>query len=580
MRRLLVYLKDYKKECVAAPLFKMLEAVFELTVPLVIAYMIDNGIRPSAPNVIGSSFGLLIVLAVVGLVVSCTAQYFAAKAATGFAKGLRHDLFAHILSFGFDEIDRIGTSTLITRQTSDVNILQNGVNMFLRLFLRSPFIVAGAMIMAFTIDPKSATIFVGVIAALAVVVAFITKQNIPLLKEAQSKLDDILRLVRENLSGARVIRAFTLEDEQISEFGRTNSVLTRKQLRAGSISSLLNPLTYVIVNLGIVLLIGVGKGQMDSQILTKGQVVALYNYMSQILLELIKFANLIVTLNKSFASAARINEIFAVNPRMDVSQTGDIIINDNSPVVEFSNVSLRYHDDSDEAISGISFSIRAGQSFGIIGGTGSGKTSVASLIARFYDATSGTVCVGGVNVRDADLSKLRRSVGIVMQKPVLFEGTIRDNLRWGNADASDEELLAAADAAVCTKVIEEKGGLDAIVEAGDRNFSGGQKQRLSIARVLAAKPSILILDDSSSALDYMTDRMLRQNIASLPYHPTVIIIAQRTNSVSACDNILVLDDGEQVGLGTHSELLKSCDIYKEIYDSQYGGDTVSGEVAV
>ena len=570
MKRLLVYLKDYKKECVLAPLFKMFEAVFELIVPLVIAYMIDSGIGTGSNSVIVRSFVILIILGITGLVVSCTAQYFAAKAATGFSKELRHDLFKHILTFGFSEIDNIGTSTMITRMTSDVNILQSGVNMFLRLFLRSPFIVTGAMIMAFTIDVKSAMIFVLVIALLSAAVFIIMKTNIPLLKAAQRRLDDVLRLVRENLSGARVVRAFTLEEAQLSDFQNSNGSLTDMQLKAGRVSALLNPLTYVIVNLAIALLVITGDRQIETGLLTTGEVVALYNYMSQILLELIKFANLIVTLNRSFASAIRVNEVFDVKAQMVT--TGDEAVDTDACVtaVEFDNVSLKYHEHADDAISGISFKIQKGQTLGIIGGTGAGKTSVASLIPRFYDATEGCVKVFGNDVKKLDIADLRNNVMTVMQKAVLFEGTIRDNIKWGNPDASDEDIMEAVEAAVCSEVVKDKGGLDAHVEAGGRNFSGGQKQRLSIARVLMAKPSILILDDSASALDYMTDRKLRQNISALSYHPTVILIAQRTISVMDCDNILVLDDGEQVGFGTHAQLLGSCEVYKEIYSSQYG----------
>ncbi len=568
MKKLLVYLKDYKKECVLAPLFKMLEAVFELAVPVVIAKMIDNGIRPWDESVVYRSFALLIVLAIVGLTVSSTAQFFAAKAATGFSKELRHDLFEHILSFGFDEIDGVGTSTLITRQTSDVNVLQNGVNMFLRLFLRSPFIVAGALIMSFAIDVKSSLVFVAVIILLSLVVILIMKTNIPLLVSVQKKLDDVLCLVRENLSGIRVIRAFTLEDEQIKNFEDTNAALTRTQLRAGSVSALLNPLTYVIVNLGIVALIYTGAIRIEEGVLSKGMVVALYNYMSQILLELIKFANLIITLNRTFASASRVNEIFDTVPRMDVSASKNEIVEKSSePVIEFDRVCLRYHEGADEAISNISFKIKAGSAFGIIGGTGSGKSSVASLIPRFYDATAGSIKIFGCDIKQISIEELRRYIGIVMQKSILFEGTIRDNLLWGNAGASDEELLAAADAAVCRKVIEQKGGLDARVESGGRNFSGGQRQRLSIARVLAGKYPVIILDDSSSALDYMTDKKLRENIRDLKHHPTVIIISQRAISVSDCDSILVLDDGRCAGLGTSDELLTDCEVYKEIYYS-------------
>ncbi len=570
MKKLLQYLDNYKKECVLAPLFKMLEALFELTVPLVIARMIDMGIRKNSPADIVRSFFILAALAAIGLCVSCIAQFFAAKAATGFSKGLRHDLFAHILSFGFAEIDNVGTSTMITRMTSDVNILQNGVNMFLRLFLRSPFIVAGAMIMAFTIDFKAAGVFVLVIIALAIVIFVIMKTNIPRLTMAQKKLDDVLCLVRENLSGARVIRAFTLEDDQIAAFHNTNSDLTSIQKSAGKVSGLLNPLTYVIVNMAIVLLIKVGKIQIDAGNLSTGQVVALYNYMSQILLELIKFANLIVTLNKAFASGERVNEIFAITSG-EKPEAGSLAIDAGSePVVEFRNVSLKYHEGADDAVSNISFKINSGETFGIIGGTGAGKTTVANLIPAFYRASSGEVRFCGTPVNQIEPGVLRRFVGTVMQKSVLFEGTIRDNLKWGNPDATDEDIASAVSAAVCSEVVEEKGGFDGYVEAGGRNFSGGQRQRLSIARTLAAKPKLLILDDSASALDYMTDKRLRENIKGLPFKPTVIIIAQRTISVRDCDKILVLDDGEQVGLGTHDELMKSCEVYREIYESQYG----------
>ncbi|MCR5686664.1 MAG: ABC transporter ATP-binding protein/permease [Lachnospiraceae bacterium] len=570
MRRLLKYLSVYKKECVFAPLFKMLEAVFELTVPLVIAAMIDKGIGGASSAYVMKSFFVLIALGALGLAVSATAQYFAAKAATGFSKGLRHDLFAHILSFGFPEIDNIGTSTMITRMTVDVNVLQNGVNMFLRLFLRSPFIVAGAMIMAFTIDVRSAMVFVSVIAALALSVYFIMHTNIPLLKKSQKKLDEILLLVRENLSGARVIRAFTLEDEQIADFEAKNMELTKLQLLTGRISSLLNPLTYVLVNLGIAALISVGDRQVSNGVLTTGEVVALYNYMSQILLELIKFANLIVTLNRTFASAIRVNEIFDVSPVPSLGTEG--FADKECPLIEFKNVSLRYHESADEAVSSISFTVNEGETFGIIGGTGAGKSTVAHLLTGFYAPTGGQILIGGTDISKLDSRILREKIGIVMQSAVMFEGTIRENIKWGNPSATDEEIMEAVYAAVCDDVIKAKGGLDAPVEAGGKNLSGGQRQRLSIARVLAGKPSVIILDDASSALDYMTDLKLRNNIASLSYHPTVIIIAQRTVSVAGCDNILVLDDGEQVGLCTHSELLSSCTVYKEIYSSQYGKD--------
>lgn len=571
MKRIIHYLQDYKKECVLAPLFKMLEALFELTVPLVIAQMIDRGIGNSDKSFVFIAFGILIALGFVGLIVSCIAQFFAAKAATGFSKDLRHDLFSHIMSFSFTEIDNVGTSAMITRMTSDVNILQNGVNMFLRLFLRSPFIVAGAMIMAFTIDVKSALVFVAVIICLAIAVFVIMNTNIPLLKKSQQKLDEVLRLVRENLSGARVVRAFTLEDSQIGEFKEKNTILTSFQLKAGSISGLLNPLTYVMINIAIVILIVIGEGQNAEGVLTKGQIVALYNYMSQILIELIKFANLIVTLNKSFASAIRVNEVFDVKPSMkEASDNNADSFDKDAPAVEFCGVSLKYHELSDEAVSDISFTIDRGKTFGIIGGTGSGKTTVASLIPRFYDATKGIVKIFGKDVREYPLSFVRKNVGIVMQHATLFEGSIRDNLRWADPDASDDDILEACEAAVCSEVVKDKGGLDAMIEAGGRNLSGGQRQRLCIARVLVAKPSILILDDSASALDYMTDQKLRDNISKLSYDPTVIIIAQRTISVQNCDSILVLDDGECTGLGSHDQLLQNCAVYREIYESQYG----------
>ncbi|MCR5300963.1 MAG: ABC transporter ATP-binding protein/permease [Lachnospiraceae bacterium] len=569
MRELLKYLNNYKKECVLAPLFKMLEAVFELIVPLVIAYMIDRGIKGSEPKTITVCFVILLLLGLCGLAVSVTAQYFAAKAATGFSKDLRHDLFSHILTFGFSEIDNTGTSKLITRCTSDVNILQNGVNMFLRLFLRSPFIVLGAMIMAFTIDAVSALVFVFVIILLGIAVTLIMRANIPMLKMAQTKLDGVLGLVRENLSGARVIRAFTLEEHQINDFHGANSELTGVQMRAGSISGLLNPLTYVMINIAIVILIKVGDVRTDAGIITTGQVVALYNYMSQILLELIKFANLIVTLNRSFASAIRVNEIFDTQPSM---KNGSIQYESsdesNVPLIEFKDVSLKYHQNADEAISNITFSINRKETFGIIGGTGSGKTSVCSLIPRFYDATGGKVLINGRDVKEYDLTSLRKSVHTVMQKAVLFEGTIRENLKWGNEDASDDELMKAVENAVCSEVVSVKGGLDAGIEAGGKNLSGGQRQRLSIARALAGRADILIFDDSSSALDHLTDQKLRQNIANLPNDPAVIMIAQRTVSVQDCDRILVLEDGQMAGLGTHEELLETCPVYKEIYDSQ------------
>ena len=569
MRKPLKYLSQYKKESILSPLLKMLEATFELIVPLVVASMIDIGIKDvnlGGRGYIVKCFLILVALGFIGLVVSCTAQYFAAKAATGFSKALRHDLFNHLLNLNFIQIDNIGTSTMITRMTADVNTLQNGVNMFLRLFLRSPFIVIGAMVMAFTIDVECALIFVAVILVLSLVVFFIMRTNIPMLKKVQKKLDEVLNLTRENLSGARVIRAFTQEQKQYDDFVKTNNELSILQQVAGRVSSLLNPLTYVLINLAIVVLIMTGSSQVSNGILTTGQVVALYNYMSQILVELIKFASLIITVNKSLASANRVNEVFDIESGMPTYSTNDT---KSDSFIEYRNVSLKYHEDSDEAISNISFDINKGQTLGIIGGTGSGKSTVAYLIPRFYDATDGEVFVDGINVKSADLNKLRSRIGYVMQKAVLFEGTIKDNLLWGNENASEEDIKEALRIAVAEDIVISKGGLDAKVEAGGKNLSGGQRQRLTIARALVRKPDILILDDSSSALDYVTDLKLRTNLSELDNKPAVIIISQRTASVQDADKILVLDDGQMAGYGTHEELLKSSEVYQEIYESSF-----------
>ena len=563
MKKLLKYLTEYRVQAILSPLFKMLEASFELIVPLVVSSIIDNG--ASGGKYILRGFILLIVLGLVGLTCSCTAQYFAAKAATGFAKGLRHDLFKHLLNLNFSQIDNIGTSTMITRMTSDVNTVQSGVNMFLRLFLRSPFIVLGAMVMAFTIDVKAALIFVGVIVILGIVVALIMRFNIPMLKKVQRSLDGVLNLTRENISGSRVIRAFTSENTEYQRFTDSTEELSNLQLKAGRVSGLLNPLTYVIINCAIAILILVGGNRAQSGILTTGQVVALYNYMSQILLELIKFASLIVTVNKALASANRISDVFEIPEGMEASESSS---ESSKACIEFKNASLRYHEGADEALTNISLQIEKGQTLGIIGGTGSGKSSLVNLIPRFYDVTSGQVLVEGKDVKAWDVTELRAKVGCVLQKAVLFGGTIRDNLLWGNENASDEELLEAAKIAMAQDVIEKKGGLSGIVEPGGKNLSGGQKQRLSIARALVRKPDILILDDSSSALDNITDAALRKNLKELDYNPTVIIVSQRTGSVKNADRILVLDDGVMVGCAPHDELLSSCAAYKEIYDSQ------------
>lgn len=590
MKRLLRYLKNYKIQCVLAPLFKMLEALFELFVPLVIAALIDRISDYSASGDAGfvlRCFVLLIILGVVGLISSCTAQFFAARAATGFSKELRHDLFATLLNLDYPQIDGLGTSTMITRMTADVNTTQSGVNMFLRLFLRSPFIVAGAVVMAFTIDVRSALIFVAVVAVLFVVVGLIMRYNIPMLKRVQSKLDRVLNFTRENLSGARVIRAFNVESDRQAGFEAANEELSMYQRRAGRVSGLLNPLTYVIINLAIVMLIGVGNIQVSQERLTTGQVVALYNYMSQILLELIKFANLVVTINRALASANRISEVFELEEgtrtRVSGSPVGsaeasavraDNTADANDYAVEFDDVSLRYHEGSDEALSNISFKIKRGETIGVIGGTGSGKTSLINMIPGFYTATSGTVRVDGEDVSALDAHDLRSRIGIVPQKAVLFEGSIAENLRWGNASATDEELQEAIRLAAAGDVVEAKGGLDAHIEPGGKNLSGGQRQRLTIARALVKKPDILILDDSSSALDNVTDRRLRENIRRMDAGATVFIVSQRSSSVRDADRIIVMDDGEMAGIGTHVELMKSCAVYREIYESQFGREEV------
>ena len=585
MKRLLKYLKNYKVQCVLAPLFKMLEALFELFVPLVIASLIDRISGYSAADdgsFIIRSFILLIVLGAVGLISSCTAQFFAARAATGFSKELRHDLFKSLLDLDYSHIDSLGTSTMITRMTADVNTAQNGVNMFLRLFLRSPFIVAGAVIMAFTIDAKSALIFVGVVAVLFVVVGLIMRYNIPMLKRVQLRLDKILNLTRENLSGARVIRAFNVENTRQDVFESANAELSLDQRRAGRVSGLLNPLTYVIINLAIVLLIAMGDVRVSDGVLTTGQVVALYNYMSQILLELIKFANLVVTINRALASANRISEVFDTADAADVDKSGEGLMKqeartDAEYMIEFDDVSLNYHTDSDEALSNISFKVKPGETIGVIGSTGSGKSSLINMIPGFYRATKGQVKVGGADVTGLDDEALRDLVGIVPQKAVLFEGTIADNLRWGKSSATDEELMEAVDLAVASDVVKSKGGLDAQIEQGGRNLSGGQRQRLTIARAMVKKPQILILDDSSSALDNVTDLQLRKNIRSLGYDPTVIIVSQRSSSVKDADRIIVMEDGEMAGIGTHDELIRSCSVYREIYESQYGSTDVQAD---
>ncbi len=571
MKDLLRYLKNYKKECVLAPLFKMLEAIFELFVPLVVASIIDKGIGGGDRTHIIKCCGVMITLGIVGLISAVSAQYMAAKAAVGFSTELKRDLFAHIMSLSYKNIDESGTSAMITRMTADVNQAQTGVNMFLRLFLRSPFIVFGAMIMAFTINTNAALIFVAVIAVLFIVVGLTMRFNIPMLKRVQGRLDKITLLTRENLMGARVIRAFTMEEKERDDFEKTNDGLLMEQRLAGHLSAMLNPMTFVLINAAVIVLIYIGALKVETGILTKGQVVALYNYMSQILVELIKLANLIVLLNKAIASGDRINDLFRIEPDIkdtyrDEGQPGDPG-NEDEGFIRFEHVSLKYSDTGDEALSDINLSVKRGETIGIIGGTGSGKSSVVNLIPRFYDATQGKVIVDGLDVKGQDIKALRARIGMVPQKAVLFKGTIAENLRWGNEDANEDELAEAVRMAVCTDVVDAKGGFDGMIEQNGRNLSGGQRQRLTIARALVRKPEILILDDSASALDFATDLKLRQNIAQTDHKMTVFIVSQRTSAVQNADKIMVLDDGCVVGLGTHEDLLKDCPIYKEIYDS-------------
>lgn len=588
MKKLLIYLKDYKKESILAPLFKMLEASFELLVPLVVAAMIDVGIpNKDTPYIIRMCL-VMVALGVIGLVCSITAQFFSAKAAVGFATKLRHSLFFHVQGLSFSELDDIGTSTLITRMTSDINQVQSGVNMVLRLFLRSPFIVLGAMVMAFTIDVKAALVFVVTIPLLSVVVFGIMLVSIPLYKKVQERLDRVLGITRENLSGVRVIRAFHRETEEQERFEDENRNLTHMQNFVGRISAFMNPVTYIIINGALIFLLYIGAVRVDAGILTQGQVVALVNYMSQILVELVKLANLIITVTKAVACGNRVQSVLEIENSQAAALEKDTNGESGSaseaetgrkkgggaeggqPVVEFRHVSLTYHNAGDKSLTDISFSVKKGETIGIIGGTGSGKSSLVHLIPRFYDATEGQVLVDGRDVKSYPLKELRQKVGIVLQKAVLFQGTIRDNLLWGKEDAADEELKEALEIAQATEVVDGKeNGLLAEVSQGGKNFSGGQKQRLTIARALVRRPEILILDDSASALDYATDARLRGAIRRMKDSPAVFVVSQRTSSIRYADKIIVLDDGEAVGMGTHEELLESCQVYREIYESQY-----------
>lgn len=572
MKQLLVYLKDYKKECILAPLFKMLEAIFELFVPLVMAAVIDVGIAKQDSSYIIKMCTVMVVLGLVGLLCSVTAQYFSAKAAAGFGTNVRHALFDHIQKFSFSSLDRIGTSTLITRMTSDINQAQSGVNMVLRLFLRSPFVVVGAMVMAFTIDVKSAMVFVITIPLLSVVVFGVMRVCIPLYKKVQNRLDAVTLHTRENLTGVRVIRAFHLEEKEEEEFQRKNHELAGMQMFVGRISGLMNPATYVMINGVTAYLLYIGAVQVDHGIITQGEVVALVNYMGQILVELVKFANLIVTVTKGIACGNRIAGVLELpegereipydhteeTPRME------------DEMVSFSHVGLTYEGAGGESLTDITFTAKKGETIGVIGSTGSGKSSLVNLIPGFYPHTSGSIRIGGKNIEEYSKGELRQKVGIVMQKAVLFAGTIRENLLWGNPAANDETLKEALQTAQAWEVVEGKeGGLSAQAAQGGKNFSGGQKQRLTIARALVRKPEILILDDSASALDYATDAALRRAIAGMKEQPTVFIVSQRASSIQYADQILVLDDGELAGIGTHETLLKSCSVYQEIYYSQF-----------
>ena len=566
MKYLQPYLKKYKLQSILAPAFKMLEAAFDLTVPLLVARIIDDGIAVGNTQVIWGNFALMLLMALLGLTCSFTAQFFAAKAAIGSAAGLRRDLLRHIQGLSFTELDTIGTATLITRMTSDVNQVQNGINMFLRLFLRSPFIVFGAMVMVFTLNTHLALIFVAAISVLFVIVFGIMKITKPKYKQAQKNLDAVTGATRENLNGVRVIRAFGREETQVREFAAINEKLAASQQHVGKSSAMMNPLTYVVVNGAIIAVLWLGAGKVEGGYLLRGDLVAMINYIGQILIELVKLANLIVLLSKAMASLGRVEQILDTESSMEFNGTQSGT--DSETILEFQNVALRYQGAGAESVSGLSFSLKKGQTLGVIGGTGSGKSTLVNLIPRFYDATEGTVILKGVPIQDLKEDVLRRSVAIVQQKAQLFAGTIRSNLLWGNENATDEELWQALETAQAADFVKEK-GLDAPVEQGGRNLSGGQKQRLTIARALLCKPEILILDDSASALDYATDAALRAAIGNLPGDMTLVIVSQRTASIQQADQILVLEDGVLAGQGTHSQLLDSCPVYREIYESQF-----------
>ena len=571
MKKLLRYLKEYKLQSVLAPLFKLLEACFELFVPIIVAAIIDNGIKGGGGTsyIIYASL-ILVAFGVVGLISAVSAQFFAAKAAVGFSKGLRHDLFKKMQSLSYADIDGLGTGKMITRMTSDVNQIQSGVNLVLRLFMRSPFIVFGAMIMAFVINPPSGVIFAITIALLCVIVFGIMLISIPLYRKVQGNLDKVTVSTRETLTGARVLRAFCKEEDEISNYDKRNTELTKSQLFVGRISALMNPLTYAIINIGIIALLHTGALQVNAGDLSQGQVVALYNYMTQILVELIKLANLIITVTKSFACAGRINQVLDMQPSL-ISGGGERT--GSNHFIEFKNVCVNYGNAGENALSDISFTVEKGQTLGVIGGTGAGKTPLVNILPHFYDVSKGEVLIEGQNVNSIGDEKLRDMCGVVPQHAVLFKGTIRENLQWGKSDATDGEIEKALETAQATEVIKSKeNGLDEPVEQGGKNFSGGQRQRLTIARALVKKSDILILDDSASALDYATDAKLRQALKKLDYAPTVFIVSQRTSSIRHADKIVVLDAGKMVGCGTHDELIKTCDVYREIHFSQIGGE--------
>ncbi len=575
MWKLRKYMKGYGKECVLGPLFKMLEAGFELLIPLVVAKIVDMGIENGDTGYVLKMCLLMILLGVIGLICSVTAQYFAARAAVGFAARLRHVLMEHILGLSYTEIDRLGTSTLVTRMTSDINQVQNGVNLTLRLLLRSPFVVFGAMIMAFSIDVDAALVFVGLIPVLCLLVFGIMLTTMPMYRKVQTGLDRVTCATRQNLAGVRVLRAFNMEKTEQQDFSRNTNQLMRQQLSAGRISNLLNPITFVVVNLAVVILVKVGAVKVNGGVLTPGLVIALYNYMSQILVELIKMANLIITMTKASACASRVESMLEIHSSQ---KNGEILPQNLKGDVEFENVSARYSGAAEPSLEYVSFAVHPGETFGIIGGTGSGKTTLVSLIPRLYDAFDGAVLIDGVNVNDYDLNLLREQIGVVPQKSVLFKGSVRQNMLWGKNSACDEDIWQALEMAqIKEEIMSREGGLDAPVEQGGVNFSGGQRQRLAIARALVRHPAILILDDSASALDYATDANLRRAIRSMENPPTTFIVSQRAASVRYADQILVLDDGKPAGLGKHEQLLQNCKVYQEIYYSQFPREVCVGD---